>query len=137
MRKNDDKLTVIVNKEIGIAEWERFEQLADEKLELWRIFWAISKDKEQIKKEKICSIAYFNQFVMSSLELPIREFISESDEDDCLTLHKDDIETVLSLYIKLIPKSECEICGKEKSFIDKLEKHYESSYDSLGEIMKR
>ena len=51
MRKNDDKLTVIVNKEIGIAEWERFEQLADEKLELWRIFWAISKDKEQIKKK--------------------------------------------------------------------------------------
>tara|TARA_B110000908_G_C10250287_1_gene451553 strand:- start:2072 stop:2485 length:414 start_codon:yes stop_codon:yes gene_type:complete len=137
MSENENKLSVRINKKIGIPEWERFEQLADEKKELWRIFWAISNDKEQIKKEKICSIAYFNQFVMSSLELPMREFITESDEDDCLTLHKDDIETVLSLYIKLIPKSDCEICGNEKSFIDKLEKHYESSYDSLDDIMNR
>ena len=61
MSENENKLSVRINKKIGIPEWERFEQLADEKKELWRIFWAISNDKEQIKKEKICSIAYFNQ----------------------------------------------------------------------------
>jgi len=135
MSDNELNLTVIINKEIGIAEWERFEQLADEKLELWKIFWAISNDKEQIKKHNICPISYFNKYVMASLEGPIREFITESDNESSLTLNKEDIETVLSLYIKLIPKNECDVCGNETSFINKLEKHYEYSYDSLEEIM--
>ena len=28
---SDMRLSVIINKKIGVAEWERFEQLADEK----------------------------------------------------------------------------------------------------------
>jgi|TARA_B100001094_G_scaffold250781_2_gene248414 hypothetical protein len=132
---SETRLTVIINKEIGIPEWERFEQLADEKKELWRIFWAISNDKAQIKKDKICPIAYFNKFVMDSLEVPMREFITESD--DGIVINKSDIETILSLYVKLIPQNQCEICGKETSFIDKLNKHYECPHLELDEIMKR
>jgi hypothetical protein len=73
---------------------------------------------------------------MSSLEGPMREFILESDEDGTL-IHKEDIETILSLYIKLIPANECEICGSEKSFIDKLDKHYNCRYEPLEELMNR
>ena len=31
MSENENKLSVRINKKIGIPEWERFEQLADEK----------------------------------------------------------------------------------------------------------
>jgi len=131
---NDVTLTVRVNKKIGIAEWERFEQLADEKNALWKIFWAISNDKKRIKKNKICPISYFNKFVMPSLEIPMREFITQSDGKGMM-IHKDDIETILSLYVKLIPDNECETCGKETSFIDKLDKHFDNPYGTLEEIM--
>lgn len=135
---SDLKLAVIINKNIGIPEWERFEYLADEKEELWKIFWAISNDKDRIKKNKICPIAYFNKYVMASLEGPMREFIIENEDEESNTvLHKEDIETILSLYVKLIPQNQCNVCGKETSFISKLQKHYECPYESLAEIMRR
>lgn len=125
---NEVTLTIKVNKKIGLPEWERFEQLADEKNELWRIFWAISNDKKKIKKQNICAISYFNKFVMPSLEVPMKEFIVDR------TLDKSDIETILSLYVKLIPQNECETCDCEKFFIDKLNRHHELdglNYDNL------
>ena len=107
------------------------------KIELWKIFWAISNDKAKIKKDKICPIAYFNKFVMDSLEGPMREFITENENPNATIIDKSDIETILSLYVKLIPQNQCSICGKETSFIDKLNKHYECPYQSLDEIMKQ
>lgn len=108
-----------VNKKIGIPEWERFEQLADEKEELWKIFWAISNDKKNIVQDNICAISYFNRFVMPSLESPMREFITEQ------ILDKSDIETILSLYVGLIPRNVCKTCDCEEKFINKLHKHHE------------
>jgi hypothetical protein len=112
------EISLSLDKNILFKEWERFEQLADDKDELWKIFWAISNDKEEIIKEKICAISYFSEYVMNSLEKPMKEFISEKK------LKGNDIETLLSLFFQLIPKSKCETCDGQKFFIDKLDKHY-------------
>ena len=103
-----------IHKKIGVKQWERFEELADEKDDLWKIFWAISNDKGIVKKEKICAIQYFNKFVLPSLERPMLEWAEEKN------LTTNDIEIILSLYVNLIPKEECENCDCTERFLEKL-----------------
>ena len=68
----------------------------------------------------------------SSCNIQMRKYYQQA-----VVINKSDIETILSLYVKLIPQNQCEICGKESSFIDKLNKLYECPHMELDEIMRR
>ncbi len=109
-----------INKNIGVKEWERFEVLADDSQDLWQLFWYISGDKEKIIKNNMCAFKYFADYIMPTLEIPIRRFLEEDK------LLKTDIETILSLYIKLLPKTKCEECDGLNCFIQKMGKHFKS-----------
>ena len=100
------------NLKIDIDRWERFEELADENTVLWEIFWGITKDKEKIKERQLCAIVYFYRFILPSLDEIFTKLLHEN------LASKDDIEIILSLYLKLIPKKTCDNC----ECIEKIEK---------------
>tara|TARA_R110000824_G_scaffold149827_9_gene320179 strand:- start:71 stop:436 length:366 start_codon:yes stop_codon:yes gene_type:complete len=101
------------NLKIGIERWERFEVLADKNTVLWEIFWGIAKDKEKIKERELCAIVYFYRFILPALDEVFTKLLSKEQAN------KDDIEIILSLYLKLIPKEICEDCD----CIEKIEKN--------------
>ena len=109
------------NLNIDIDRWNRFEVLADENTELWEIFWGISKDKEKIKDREICGIVYFYRFILPSLDDIFTKLINKKEAS------KDDIEIILSLYLKLIPKETCESCD----CIEKIEKNSVFDYANV------
>ena len=80
-----------INTEIGVEEWERFEELADDKEYLWKIFHSIINDKKLIESENLCGTKYISQYIMPELEEPIRDFIYERK------INRRDIE-IISLY---------------------------------------
>ena len=96
-----------LNKKIDIKAWERFEELADIDDKLWRIFWTICNDKEEIKRNQICRNFYFNRFVLSDLYEPMKKLTSKR------TINTKDIEIIFSLYLKLIPECKCVECVGE------------------------
>jgi|TARA_R110000823_G_scaffold309032_3_gene433001 hypothetical protein len=106
-----------INTEIGVEEWERFEELADDKEYLWKIFHSIINDKKLIESENLCGTKYISQYIMPELEEPIRDFIYERK------INRRDIEIILSLYIKLLPKNECEFCDDLDCFVEKVDRH--------------
>ena len=93
-----------LRKEIDIDAWSRFEEIADREEKMWEIFWTISQDKKEIESNKICRNFYFNRFVLSSLYEPLMK-LSHNNE-----IHAEDIEIVFSLFLKMLPKYECDEC---------------------------
>ena len=121
--------TINIDKDIGIKEWERFEELGDSKEELWEIFRNICNDKKNIIKRNMCRVEYFSDYVMPSLEEPMRNFITEKN------ITKTDIEIILALYTKLLPKTKCDTCDCVNCFIKKMSKHYKLDFnddDNIG-----
>ena len=116
------KVEININKEIGVGEWERFEELADYTQELWEIFWFISGDKEKIIEKKMCSFEYFGEYIMPTFEIPIKNMLSKE------ILIKSDIETIISLYIKLLPETKCSYCDGLTCFVQKMSSHYKVEY---------
>ena len=116
------KAVLNINKKIGLKEWERFEVLADESQDLWQLFWHISDDKEKIVEKKMCAFKYFADYIMPTLETPIRKFLVDDE------LLKTDIETIFSLYMKLLPKTKCDECDGLDCFVQKMGKHYNQEY---------
>lgn len=92
------------NLNINIDRWERFEELADEHTLLWEVFWGISNDKDKIKERDVCAIVYFHKFILPALDNLFSQLLLKNK------LSKDDVEIVLSLYIKLIPQDVCKEC---------------------------
>ena len=106
-----------VTKRIGVKEWSRFEDLADDKEDLWTIFKDICEDKKTLIEKEMCGFDYFQNYVMPHLETPIKSFLDENK------LAKNDIEIIISLYLKLLPKNECKTCGSYECLIQKMNKH--------------
>ena len=80
------------NLYINVDRWSRFEELADEHIVLWEIFWGISNDKDKIKERNICAIVYFHKFILPELDGLFSQLLIKNK------LSKDDVEIVLSLY---------------------------------------
>ena len=96
-----------LSKNIDINAWERFEELADIDEKLWRIFWNISRDKEEIKDNNICKNFYFNRFVIGDMYAPLKGLATKKIID------KEDIEIIFSLFLKMVPDCDCEECEGE------------------------
>ncbi len=93
-----------LRKKIDIDAWNKFEEIADTEPKMWEIFWTISKDKKEIEKNKICRNFYFQRFVLSSLYEPLMKLSSSQQ------ITTEDIEIIFSLFIKMLPKYECQDC---------------------------
>ena len=109
------------NRKIGLAAWERFEELADKHETLWNIFWGIAHDKKKIKERDICAIVYFQKFILPAVETIFSELVHQKEID------KNDVEITLSLFLKLIPNEKCKNCDcLEKIKKNKLFEHNHS-----------
>ena len=104
MKMEDDMLVVNLKRKIDIEEWLRFEEIADEEPSLWKVFWDISSDKEQIESNNICRNFYFNRFILSNSYNPLMKLTTDNQ------LTTDDIEIIFSLFLKMVPEFECENC---------------------------
>lgn len=104
MKTEDDMLVVNLKRKIDIEEWLRFEEIADEEPSLWKVFWDISSDKEQIESNNICRNFYFNRFILSNSYNPLMKLTTDNQ------LTTDDIEIIFSLFLKMVPEFECENC---------------------------
>tara|TARA_B100000287_G_scaffold406589_1_gene431182 strand:+ start:176 stop:547 length:372 start_codon:yes stop_codon:yes gene_type:complete len=93
-------------KDIGVSEWERFEQLADIDGRLWDVFWTVSKDKERVKNEKLCAFSYFSELVFPKL-LPIVKFLDVAEN----YVEQDDINIIVGVLFRLVPSLKCEKCN--------------------------
>ncbi len=92
---------------VDIDGWKRFEQLADENPSLWDIFWALSKDKKIIKKSGRCGVEYFDEALMPNLYLVMKNMWTNDNLDF------EDLQIILSLFVQMIPKGQCENCDCE------------------------
>lgn len=95
--------------DIGINEWTRFEELADREEFLWNMFWTIAGDKKELSYHKICKRGYFEVFVIPAL-VPRLKIMSFHN----LVEDADDLDIILSLYLKLIPERDCVNCNCQK-----------------------
>lgn len=102
--KEEEIFAVNLKRKIEIDEWLRFEEIADREPSLWKVFWDISSDKNQIESNKICRNFYFNRFILSSSYNPLMKLSTEN------ILTTDDIEIIFSLFLKMVPEFECEDC---------------------------
>ena len=93
-----------IKRKISIEDWELFEKLADETKSLWEIFWAISKDKNNIKNKNICAVYYLEEYVLPNLGPTMKHLVMNGLVDN------KGLSIILSLFIKMIPKEKCQNC---------------------------
>lgn len=95
--------------EIGLHEWNRFEVLADKEPFLWDLFWTISSDKKELDYHKICKRGYFEVYVIPTLVPRLKIMSFHNIVEDA-----DDLDIILSLYLKLVPEKECVNCNCDR-----------------------